>query len=657
MDENFLSKFDMVVDGVTTAITIKDDGARSLVADEIANRSDLIKVDDSGNTLITTEKKIVESSNDKETTIIGTNSKHVGGANTVNISGAHTEVYGDTYGKTITGVANEEYNGASNVTYNGKHTIKGSRLVVNTTDPLQYGEVGSDGFVLMIDKDGNPYKLATSKAKLSQTIFITPTDFGAVGDGVADDTKAIQDAFNATDLTVFGGYGDTEGATYKRVMVQSGKYKITSPVKFPNYGYFDMTGCLFINAIENKAAMFHNEHVHYLTIFGGYYAGNAFNFTSENLDQTRFVLSHTVIKGAETGIDFTLQSTSVEIRSNVFDHVQYPIIQRSSDMTIIDDNWFTSQVSSGIGSGNLRILGGEAHITNNVFVPIGAPSNEEVAWIEGTARTIQITNNRFGGENEGRTAVNIKNKYNRNYERTSIVFTNNLVMDTNPNESIRCVTRMFEFPNTLVIKHNTFGIGCFRLVYPTTLDKTSYSATLTELLTKFTNSYSYGDMFGYQAFHTFDYDIDPEGLYYQEGDTTHGRSTALQGCNWFWWLVKGYSKFLTKKQSYTSYQNYYYGQLLEITAERKLPVYASASCTVYVEWNESNTAKFDITKNGTFTINGSASGVSVGLYSDDGTAVYNSNTGLTNGRIVVKFNSTPNNFLITVVPNLEAQQA
>ena len=593
----------------------------------------------------------------REIDVDGAHSLHVDGTNTVNIGGDHTEAYAKTYGKTITGVATEEYKDASNVKYTGKHSVTGSRVFINTDDALQYGTVDPDGYVAMLDKSGKPYKLATDGIKQTQTMFITPSDFGAVGDGVTDDTAAIQDAFNATDLTVFKGYGDTEGATYKRVMIQGGKYKITSPIKFPDYGYFDMTGCLFINAIENKAAMFHSEHVHYLTIFGGYYAGNAFNFTSENLDQSRFVLSHTVIKGAETGIDFTMQSTSVEIRSNIFDHVQYPIIQRSSDMTIIDDNWFTSQVSSGIGSGNLRLLGGESHVTNNVFVPIGDSSTEEVAWIEGTGRTIQISNNRFGGENDGRTDVNIKNKYNRNNDRTSIVFTNNFVMDTNPDESIRCITRMFEFPNTLVIKHNTFGIGCFRLVYPTTLNKTSYSATLTELLTKFTNSYSYGDMFGYQAFHTFDYDIDPEGLYYQEGDSTHGRSTPLQGCNWFWWLVKGYSKFLTKKQSYTSYQNYIYGQILDVVAERKLPVYASASCSVYVQWNNTNTAKFNITQNGTFTIEGSASGVSVGLYSDDGTAVYTANTGLSSGRIVVKFSSTPSNFLITVVPNIEAQQA
>ena len=649
-------------------------------ATETANRTATNIIDSATETAKRTAKNIIdstdgdytESSNHKtvEATQItehttanrnidvdGAHSLHVDGTNTVNVGGPHTETYADTYSKSVAGVATELYKDTSSVKYTGTHSITGTRVFINTDDALQYGSVDAKGYVAMIDKFGNPYKLATSSSVSTQTIFIMPTDYGAVGDGVADDTAAIQAAFNATDLTVFRGYGDTEGATYKRVMIQAGKYKITSPIKFPDYGYFDMTGCLFINAIENKAAMFHSEHVHYLTIFGGYYAGNAFNFTSENLDQSRFVLSHTIIKGADTGIDFTMQSTSVEIRGNVFDHVQYPIIQRSSDMTIIDDNWFTSQVSSGIGSGNLRILGGEAHITNNVFVPIGNASNEEVAWIEGVGRTIQISNNRFGGENDGRTAVNIKNKYNSNNERTSIVFTNNLVMDTNPTESVRCITRMFEFPNTLVLKHNTFGIGCFRLVYPTTLNKTSYSATLSELLTKFTNAYSYGDMFGYQAFHTFDYDIDPEGLYYQEGDTAHGRSTPLQGCNWFWWLVKGYSKFLTKKQSYTSYQNYHYGQILEITAERKLPVYASPSCTVYVQWDQNNTAKFDITKNGTFNITGSASGVSVGLYSDDGTTVYNANTGLSSGRIVVKFSSTPSSFLITVVPNIEAQQA
>ena len=593
----------------------------------------------------------------REIDVDGTNSLHVDSTSTVNIGGDHTETYAKTYGKKVTGVATEEYIAASNTKYTGKHTVTGSRVFINTSDALQYGAVDSDGYVSMIDKNGNPYKLATNSIKQVSTIFISPSDYGAVGDGVTDDTKAIQDAFNATDVTVFKGYGDTEGATYKRVMVQGGKYKITSPIKFPDYGYFDLTGCLFINAITDKSAMFHSEHVHYLTIYGGYYAGNAFNFTSENLDQSRFILSHTIIKGADTGIDFTLQSTSVEIRGNVFDHVIYPIIQRSSDMTVIDDNWFTSPVSSGIGSGNLRILGGESHISNNVFVPIGDASANEVAWIEAKCRTIYITRNRFGGENDGRTAVNIYRKYSKT-EPASVIFTNNLCMDTNPNEAIRCVLRMFDFPNTIVAKHNTFGSGCFRLLFYTTLNKTAYSATLSDLLTAYNNVYSYGDMFGYQAFKIFDYDIDIDGMNYQEGDTDHGRSTPLQGANWFWFLVEGYSKFLTKKETFTSFMSYQLGQYVELATELKLPVYASNFCRVYVSINNgTSTGEFTITKNGTFGISGSASGISVGLVADSGTPVYTANTGLSSGRICVKFSTKPSNFIITIVPNINYQEA
>ena len=122
MADNYLSKIGLEVEGVEVNAYIKDASARGLIAQEIADRSALIKTDGGGNTLITTEKKITESAHDKETTIIGANSTHVDGANTVNVGGPHTETYASTCDKTVTGKNTVHYDGANTVNVGGPHT-------------------------------------------------------------------------------------------------------------------------------------------------------------------------------------------------------------------------------------------------------------------------------------------------------------------------------------------------------------------------------------------------------------------------------------------------------------------------------------------------------------------------------------------------------
>lgn len=59
--------------------------------------------------------------------------------------------------------------------------------------------------------------------------------FGAVGDGVADDTKAFQDAFNAA-FKATGGGGNGSGNAWLnvKVIIPPGKYRITSPLYIIN---------------------------------------------------------------------------------------------------------------------------------------------------------------------------------------------------------------------------------------------------------------------------------------------------------------------------------------------------------------------------------------------------------------------------------------
>lgn len=205
MSENFVSKFDMEVDGGTSTITVKDAGARSLVSQEIVDRSALIKTDGSGNTIITTEEKIVESAHDKETTVIDSNSTHVNGANTVNISGAHTEVYGSTYGKTVTGKNTVHYNGGSEEIHKLPVKITAPDLTLDVANGLTYGNPTklNDYFdyVDFKSKSGNTYKMLVASDgtdKIGETG--TAESLGIVAGTVSNDVRTSNTNIANTEL-------------------------------------------------------------------------------------------------------------------------------------------------------------------------------------------------------------------------------------------------------------------------------------------------------------------------------------------------------------------------------------------------------------------------------------------------------------------------
>ena len=83
MAENLVSKFTINSQGTDIDVKIKDEDARNLIAQEIADRSNLIKADENNNTVIETSNKLIEKSSDREINVNGSSAETYNGVKTI----------------------------------------------------------------------------------------------------------------------------------------------------------------------------------------------------------------------------------------------------------------------------------------------------------------------------------------------------------------------------------------------------------------------------------------------------------------------------------------------------------------------------------------------------------------------------------------------
>jgi hypothetical protein len=84
---------------------------------------------------------------------------------------------------------------------------------------------------------GSGAVVRTAQSKMRDVVSVK--DFGAVGDGVADDTAAIQAAIDACGARATGYFGETNGLS---IYIPWGTYKITSPLIIPNNAGISFVG-------------------------------------------------------------------------------------------------------------------------------------------------------------------------------------------------------------------------------------------------------------------------------------------------------------------------------------------------------------------------------------------------------------------------------
>lgn len=121
----------------------------------------------------------------RELDVDGDDSIHVDGVTSINRGGALTEVYGSSVDKRVTGAFTESFEDTATSTYSGKRIVTSKDI-----------DVTADSYLV---------HFPDKTVDLSNIIASIPsvTSFGAVGDGVHDDTDAIKLALNTSKALYF----------------------------------------------------------------------------------------------------------------------------------------------------------------------------------------------------------------------------------------------------------------------------------------------------------------------------------------------------------------------------------------------------------------------------------------------------------------------
>ena len=262
--------YDSIISVANAPIGIEVTGSNNYVQATVVNAVDSCKDTGENNNIKIVGENTNENVRVKKTVNAGSIEEIITGNKRINAESIEEIITGNkrinagSIEENITG--NKRINAESieeNIT--GNKRINTESIFVNTTTPIKYSKPTklnkAFNVVPMIDKDGAPYNLLSEGENINTVgNSINLSMFGAVGDGVTDDTQAIKDCL---------AYAETNK---KAIMGNFGEYLISDTIMVDGtkIRVCHIEGLIKPNFTDKEAIVIHNAGEHYQTGAGDY---------------------------------------------------------------------------------------------------------------------------------------------------------------------------------------------------------------------------------------------------------------------------------------------------------------------------------------------------------------------------------------------------
>lgn len=284
--------------------------------------------------------------------------------------------------------------------------------------------------------------------------------FGAKGDGVTDDTVAIQNSFNSLKSKSYAGTFVYRGVR-ESIIFDYGKYLISAEITVPS-SYITILGeGAILTAMTNDFICFKipSNAWHFKLIGLKFeYFNTAFYVNSSNLDTgTNIIDSCVFLNCYDMALYIDAQSSITNIRNCRFVGNKKAIHVERGDVVTFKDSLVTS--GTGIWSltedydGQFVIKAGQFYAKNILTVPLPQTAGAlEVCWFKNYAN-LYIDNVRFGGESGSFSPVNNFKGLGSTNEPSKLTIKNSNCYSVVPNLEAPAI-RLFDVPNILTLEDN-----------------------------------------------------------------------------------------------------------------------------------------------------------------------------------------------------------
>lgn len=267
----------------------------------------------------------------------------------------------------------------------GEKTVNSENLFLNPANPIKYSKPTrlnrAFNIVPMIDKDNNPYNLLVEGENATALgAYLTPEMFGAVGDGVADDTTAIKECLATAVTNISGVVMDKTYLVTDTITIDGSVLKYIACNGLIKSSFTDKP-CV---VIENASFGFYRIKVEGATANGGYNFAGHTDYSFGNLPNVGILIKNSRFN------DFELAADKYEIGIQCYADVWWEgnntrimwAVDCAVDVDLwcegegyVNQNTFTDgDIADRTGNadrGNcigIRLNGGKNLINNNLFI-------------------------------------------------------------------------------------------------------------------------------------------------------------------------------------------------------------------------------------------------------------------------------------------------